>query len=235
MNYAIIAAGEGSRLVKDGIEQPKPLVRLNGKPLIDRLIDIFLKNDAGSINIIVNEEMEMVQEHLRKKDLKAPLNLIVKSTPSSMHSFFEISRLLGGGKFCLTTVDTIFREDEFSGFIRSFMADEDHDGMMAVTGFIDDEKPLYVAVDDKMEITGFLDGSDGSEKYISGGIYCLSDSALPILDQCMENGIARMRNYQRELIRNGLKLKAYPFGKIVDVDHAGDIEKAEQFLLSCGK
>ena len=235
MNYAIIAAGEGSRLVEEGVEQPKPLVRLNGKPLIDRLIDIFIENDAESINIIVNEEMKEVQEHLKKKALKVPLNLIVKSTPSSMHSFFEISRLLNGGKFCLTTVDTIFREDEFSGFIQSFIADEKHDGMMAVTGFIDDEKPLYVAVDDEMKITGFLDTSDGSEKYISGGIYCLSGNALPVLNKCMENGIARMRNYQRELINNGLKLKAYPFGKIVDVDHAGDIEKAEQFLLSCGK
>jgi hypothetical protein len=176
--------------------------------------------------------MKMVHEHLKEKKIKTPLNLIIKSTPSSMHSFFEISRLLNGGKFCLTTVDTIFREDEFSGFIQSFMADKDHDGMMAVTGFIDDEKPLYVAVDDKMEITGFLDTSNGSEKYISGGIYCLSDNALPILNRCLEKGMARMRNYQRELINNGLKLKAYPFGKIVDVDHAGDIEKAEQFLFS---
>ncbi len=232
MNYAIIAAGEGSRLLEEGIEQPKPLVRLNGKPLIDRLIDIFLENNAESINIIVNEEMTQVQEHLKRKKLSVRLNLIVKSTPSSMHSFYEISQLLNGGKFCLTTVDTIFKEDEFSGFIQSFIADKEHDGMMAVTGFIDDEKPLYIAVDNEMKITGFLDKSDGSEKYISGGIYCLSDNALPVLNSCLERGIARMRNYQRELINNGLSLKAYPFGKIVDVDHAEDIEKAEQFLLS---
>ena len=32
MNYAIIAAGEGSRLMQEGIEQPKPLalkIRIN--------------------------------------------------------------------------------------------------------------------------------------------------------------------------------------------------------------
>ena len=69
MDYAIIAAGEGSRLVQEGVKWPKPLVQLNGTALIDRLINVFLKNDASSISIIVNEEMTEVQEHLRKLDL----------------------------------------------------------------------------------------------------------------------------------------------------------------------
>ena len=55
MDYAIIAAGEGSRLAQEGVKWPKPLVRLNGVALIDRLIDVFLKNNATSISIIVNE------------------------------------------------------------------------------------------------------------------------------------------------------------------------------------
>ena len=46
----------------------------------------------------------------------------------------------------------------------------------------------------------------------------------------MSRGIARMRNFQRALIDAGLSLKAYPIEKIVDVDHAGDIEVAERFL-----
>ena len=39
-----------------------------------------------------------------------------------------------------------------------------------------------------------------------------------------------MRNFQRALVEDGLKLKAYAFTKILDVDHAEDIVKAEQFL-----
>ena len=46
----------------------------------------------------------------------------------------------------------------------------------------------------------------------------------------MESGVSRMRNYQRALVDAGLDLKAYPFHKIIDVDHAGDIETAERFL-----
>ena len=233
MDYAIIAAGEGSRLAREGVELPKPLVRLQGVPLIDRLIDIFSRNEAESISIIVNKEMTAVREHLEKKVFSVPFNLIVQSTPSSMHSFSELSKFLKNGKFCLTTVDTIFREDEFSRFIRSFEQDGESDGMMAVTGFIDDEKPLYIAVDQEtMRIKDFYDSKQDGISYISGGIYGLTPKAIPVLDKCMQEGISRMRNYQRRLIQEGLQLKAYPFSKIIDVDHAGDIPKAEDFILN---
>lgn len=230
MNYAIIAAGEGSRLIQEGIKLPKPLIKLDGMTLIDRLINIFLKNKATSISIIVNNEMEAVQRHVNKLKFDVPLNIVIKSTPSSMHSFFELGKFLQDGKFCLTTVDTIFREDEFSLFINAFLEDKQHDGMMAVTTYIDDEKPLYVDVaEPEMEINDF---SDKTGKYVSGGIYALTPKALQTLEKCMLDGVERMRNYQRHLIQDGLKLKAYPFEKIIDVDHAEDIMKAEIFLHS---
>ncbi|MDY3008013.1 MAG: NDP-sugar synthase, partial [Sodaliphilus sp.] len=34
MNYGIIAAGEGSRLAQEGVAKPKPLVELNGEPMV---------------------------------------------------------------------------------------------------------------------------------------------------------------------------------------------------------
>jgi NDP-sugar pyrophosphorylase family protein len=231
MNYAIIAAGEGSRLAQEGVEAPKPLVRLNGVSLIDRLIHIFCKNNAESLSIIINEEMPTVRKHIESIRRTVPLNLVIKSTPSSMHSFFELSSFLRKGKFCLTTVDTIFREDEFAAFMRIFENDTENDGWMAVTDYIDDEKPLYVSIDEKTKrINGFLDSPDNQEKYISGGIYCLTPPSIQTLENCIGQGMSRMRNYQRQLIAEGRKLKAYPFSKIVDVDHAGDIGKAEKFI-----
>ncbi len=228
MDYAIIAAGEGSRLVQEGVKCPKPLVKLNGTALVDRLIGVFLKNDATSVSIIVNEEMTEVQKHLQGMQPAVPFRLLVKSTPSSMHSFYELSRLIEGESVCLTTVDTIFREEEFGGYIKAFLKDESLDGLMAVTDFVDDEKPLYVETDGNMMIQGFLD-SAGS-RYVSGGIYCLRRKGIDVLEKAIGKGMSRMRNYQRELVREGLRLKAYPFSKIVDVDHAEDIRKAEEFL-----
>ena len=104
------------------------------------------------------------------------------------------------------------------------------DGMMALTRYIDDEKPLYVEVGADGFIQAFLDKPDGEAQFVSGGIYGLDSSAVRVLDDCMERGVSRMRNYQRELLSAGLAVKGYDMGKIIDVDHAGDIRKAEEFL-----
>lgn len=232
MNYAIIAAGEGSRLAQEGVAKPKPLVDICGEPMIGRLINLFCRCNAESISIIVNEQMTEVREYIESLSLDIPLNLVVKTTPSSMHSFFELSRVIPKGRFCLTTVDTIFREQDFRPYIEAMEADERYDGMMAVTDYIDDEKPLYVQTDDDLNITAFRDERYDGAKYISGGIYALNEKAVDVLADCMERGVARMRNFQRALVDAGLRLKAYPMGKILDVDHAGDIEKAENFINS---
>lgn len=232
MKFAIISAGEGSRLAQEGVQLPKPLVQLNGMAMIDRLIHIFAKNGAEQVVVIINNEVAQTKEHLAllKKVSEVPLEVIVKTTPSSMHSFYELSTYLKDDKFCLTTVDTIFREEEFSRFIEAFKA-SDKDGLMAVTDYIDDEKPLYISTDEELNITGFHDARTPDCRYISGGIYCLTPKSIDTLQRCMENGMSRMRNFQRQLVADGLHLGAYPFSKILDVDHASDIEKAEAFLI----
>ena len=234
MKYAIIAAGEGSRLAQEGVQAPKPLVKVAGEMLIDRLMRVFKDNNASEIVVICNERMTDVAEHLRKI-LEAgtlPLRFVVKSTPSSMHSAWELSRWLGDEPFVLTTVDTIFREEEFWAYTKTFerlVANGEVDGLMGVTDYIDDEKPLYVATDATLRITGFYDTCE-HPTYISGGIYGLMPSAIPVLQRCVERGESRMRNFQRALVAEGLLLKAYPFSKVLDIDHASDIKKAESFL-----
>lgn len=232
MNYAIIAAGEGSRLAQEGVAKPKPLIELQGEPMIGRLINIMLRCNAESISIIVNEHMTEVREYLESLELPVPLNLVVKTTPSSMHSLWHLSKVIPEGKFCLTTVDTIFKEDDFKGYIDAFETDDYHDGMWAVTPFVDDEKPLWVDVDEEMNITAFRDKGWDSAKYVSGGVYAMTNEAFEVLDNCIKQHISRMRNFQRALVDAGFQLRAYSIEKIVDVDHADDISTAEAFLQS---
>lgn len=231
MKFAIISAGEGSRLSNEGVKLPKPLVRLNGEAMIERLVRIFMKAGAESVVIIINNEVQQTKDFMQQLKKKYPIELVVKTTPSSMHSFFELSPLLGTEDFCLTTVDTIFREKDFFDYIDCFRHC-DADGLMAVTDFVDDEKPLYIAADGNMDIKAFRDNPEDDCNFISGGIYCLRANSLVTLRRCMDSGVSRMRNFQRELLADGLKLKAYKFSKILDVDHASDIEKAEAFLKS---
>ena len=229
MKFAIIAAGEGSRLANEGIKTPKPIIKIQGVPIIERLVMLFASHGASGISIIINSRQPDTLELLERLKEKYPIEIVVNDTPSSMHSLHALSHLLRGDKFCLTTVDTLFREEEFAKYITTF-SNDDCDGLMAVTDYIDDEKPLYVDTDEELNITAFRDAPGPESRYISGGIYGLTPKALDILDNCMEEGIARMRNFQRRLVEGGMKLKAYPFAKIIDIDHAEDIAKAEEFI-----
>lgn len=237
MKYAIIAAGEGSRLAQEGAKMPKPLVKVCGEPLIGRLIRIFMENEATEILVICNEASTLVSEYLSglrngRQGRNIPLRVIRKTTPSSMHSFHELSKYMSGNEpFVLTTVDTVFKEDDFKAYVEELKCcgHGGVSGLMGVTDYVDDEKPLFVSTDENMRITGFHDTENGC-RYISGGIYGLTPATIDTLNRCVERGESRMRNFQRALVSEGMRLQAYPFGKILDVDHVSDIAKAEEFL-----
>ncbi len=236
MKFAIIAAGDGSRLAQEGVTEPKPLVKVRGERLIDRLIRIFMGNNATEIVVICNEQMSDVASHLKMiqdeglNGRHVPLRFVIKSTPSSMHSFYELRHFLRDEPFILTTVDTIFDESEFHDYVLSFQ-DKIAQGtaaLMGVTDYIDDEKPLYVGVDNVMRIKGYYDTSQANSHFISAGIYGLTASSLDILETCIEKGESRMRNFQRALVAADLRIEAFPLTKVFDIDHIEDIRKADE-------
>ena len=256
MRYAIIAAGEGSRLTQEGVALPKPLVEVGGESLILRLLRIFMVHGATEICVICNDRTPLVEARLKEiqtagislspsaEKTAVPLRFVVKSTPSSMHSFYELADWLDGDDpFVLTTVDTVFRETEFAEYLAAFKSclAAGNDGLMGVTTYVDDEKPLYVETDRRQRITAFADAvggtmkrietaDEGSGTYVSAGIYGLTPKALQTLRTCVARGESRMRNFQRALLRDGLQLQAWAFSKVLDVDHQSDIAKAEEFL-----
>lgn len=230
MNYAIIAAGLGERLASEGIIRPKPLVEIDGVPMIERLIDIFTHCDAERIRVVTNSTRPEVARYVGSLNNMVPIEVMEASTPSSMHSLAALNLGSTGLPWCVTTVDTIFRPSEFRAYIDAWHA-APCDALMGVTTFVDDEKPLYVDVDPEGKITAFRDERNpATTTHVSGGIYTLSPRALQVLDQCLAQGTERMRNYQRALIENGLDVRAFEFSKIIDVDHPADILTAETII-----
>lgn len=222
MRFGIISAGEGSRLASEGFSQPKPLVPILGTPMIERLVRIMSSIDAERIAVIVNGENTETVSLLNR----LPVDLVVRKTPTPMHSMMELAPYLEGDRFCVTTVDTVFSESRFRTMMYEF-SKTPFDGLMGVTSLIDDEKPLYVDVDSDMSIRGFHDSKDDC-RYVSAGIYALKADALDVLRGCLESGQTRMRYFQRQLLEAGMRLKAFDMGQVVDVDHVSDVARAQE-------
>lgn len=228
INVGIIAAGEGLRLKKEGIKISKPLIKINGIPMIQRIITIAYKYGVSSITCIVNEESKALKKYLLDNYSTQSFNLIVKSTPSSLHSLHQLSRFLKP-PFLLTTTDSIFKEEEFTTFLNYGMSMNDADGIIAVTDLIDDENPLYADVDENGWIRNFED-EDNDYEFVTGGLYLFKTDLQNEIDESVKSGVVRLRNFLRFLVKKDYRFYAFPFSKIIDVDHVSDIKIAKEFL-----
>ena len=139
----------------EGISLPKPLVPVDGIPLIERLIRSYTRCGISEVVYIVNEYSLQVKEFVESQQFAIPVRFVVKTTPSSMHSLFALSPYLSDGQFLLSTVDSIFDERELSALLHYAQSHQSIDGILAVTDFVDDENPLYVDLDVLRRITAF--------------------------------------------------------------------------------
>ncbi len=229
MNLGIIAAGEGSRLRQEGIKVPKPLVKINGESLIGRQIRLGIEAGLERTYIIINEQSSKIRDHVLKLFPEREFHFIVKSTPSSFHSFYELSKVCEQNRpLLVSTVDPIIPELAYNNYIKA-AHEPGLDACMAVTAFVDDEKPLYIKTGDQQMIQSFRATKDDFD-CISGGIYCFYPEVFKLTEKAMKQNISRMRNFQQFLVEHQLKIKAHFIDKIIDVDHINDIEKASTFL-----
>lgn len=223
---AIIAAGEGSRLRRDGWRMPKPLVPVNGVPLIDHAIRNF--DDAGVPVrvIIVNEESVEVADHIRSTYASRGIHVIVKSTRSSLESFFEVLAALPPGRAVVSTVDVWCPPGSFTECFREAVGFPDDAAVLAVTTLVDDERPLWVTIDDGARITR-IGGSAGNA--VTAGIYLISDRlrrADPVA------GLGRLREWLTWLQESGERIFAAHLPIVIDVDRAEDVERAEAIAVA---
>src|SRR5208337_4518971 len=147
MKGGIIAAGKGERLAAGGELTPKPLVPIGGEPMIGRLVRLIAEAGVTSLCCIINEQAHATREYLLSQPWPLPFQLIRKTTDNSMESFFSLAPLLQGEPFVLFTVDAVFRVLTLRRFLAGAAALPFAEGVLALTRFCDDEKPLRVERD----------------------------------------------------------------------------------------
>ncbi len=228
MKAGIIAAGEGSRLRNEGIGLPKPLVPVDGTPLIERLIRTFIRHGITEIACIVNEYSLDVKRFVDECRFPVKISFVIKTTPSSMHSLFALAPLLRNERFLLSTVDAIFREEEFTSYLRYSEKRDSADGVLAITNFIDDENPLYVEIDAEQRIRSF--SKTESSQWITGGLYVFSPGIFDEMENVRLKKIARLRNFLGHLVEQGYVIEGFPFSKMIDIDHVRDLDTARRWI-----
>jgi NDP-sugar pyrophosphorylase family protein len=235
----IIAAGAGERLRAAG-GQLKPLVRVGGETLIERVLASIGEVAPSEIVVIVNEEAAAVREHVSRHAWPFSVRWIVETTPSSMHSFIRVLETLaatgGGGPFLISAVDTVAAPGEYARFADASRR-LDADVALAVTPNWDDEKPLLVQVDERRRVTamGAAVGMGRSERsagrvFATAGYYAVRPVVLEEAQAARDEALPALRTFLGRLVEQGYDVAAVPVGDAIDVDRPGDISAAEAFL-----
>ena len=230
MKMGIIAAGTGERLAAGGVATPKPLLPIRGKPLIMRMIEAGVRLQVSSIVCIVNDLNPAVAAFLRSTQWPVPLELVVRTTPSSMESLFCLAPYLADEPFLLSTVDAVCPQATMEDFVSNARKVLDASGVLAVTRFVDDEKPLRVAMNDLNRIVALGDAAQASG-LVTAGFYYFRPEIFAEIASARAKNLTALRQFLAHLIARDYPIYGIPVSKTIDVDYPDDIEKAEAFLM----
>jgi len=226
----IIAAGLGERLRAGGIATPKPLVEIAGAPLISHVIRAARRGGASEVVCIINAETDLVRRYLATTDFGVPVEIVQKSTRSSADSFLSLSPWLRGAPFLLFTADTIFDPACLEGLVEAGTS-PGADGVLALTTFVDDEKPLFAAVDQAWRVTALGDAA-APTRYVTAGIYFFSPLVYELFGVGDEGKFGAFRDLLQALSAKGFRFRGHLIAKAIDVDRPQDLTLAEDFLRS---
>lgn len=223
MQGLILAGGRGSRLAADGVETPKALVEVAGRPQIVHLVETFAALGCETITCMVRE------------GIRTEWPVTVKScrTPSSLHTLaLGLAVVPPGPVFC-AMVDTVMPAADWR---RVYQAVTEHLetgslAVLAVTPFVEDELPVYVTRDAAGFATAIADTAPSGPPLVTGGVYGFSPAARRLAGVAVAS-LHRMRAFLKLLVELKTPVATVEVPRIIDLDHKRDLEAAESWLGS---
>jgi NDP-sugar pyrophosphorylase family protein len=223
---AVIAAGEGSRL-KD-VAPSKPMLEVGGIPLIAHVLGNFEAAGIASAAVIFNEAGRAGAAFVRERYATLVSRIVVKTTHSSLESFREVLTAAPAGRLLVSTVDAFCPRKEFIRFVRRAEEKPAAATVLAVTRYVNDEKPLWVTTTRAGRVS-IVGGASGDA--VTAGIYVFPER---VRQHGIPAELGRLRDFLAWLAKSGEPIEAVDIPKVVDVDRAEDLAEAEALAAAEG-
>jgi len=221
----IIAGGKGSRLEEKTENIPKPLIKVAGKPILERIVEWLKKNGVENIVIGVGYRKEMIKdyfgdgskfgvkifytEHDENGGTEDAFKPAVEKASQLAESFYAMN----GDQFVDLNLEDLTNAYMETGALA-----------LMVTMNLRTEFGM-VEIDNKKRITLFREKGDVPNTLMNSGIYVFSRKIKDYLDKgnIEENAF-------RKLARDGKLFSFYYDGVWLTINNKRQLKEAEDYL-----
>jgi UDP-N-acetylglucosamine diphosphorylase / glucose-1-phosphate thymidylyltransferase / UDP-N-acetylgalactosamine diphosphorylase / glucosamine-1-phosphate N-acetyltransferase / galactosamine-1-phosphate N-acetyltransferase len=229
MTHAVVmAAGEGSRLRPISERWPKPVLPIDGRPVIATLLRELASAGCTSVVVVTGHLAEQVEE-LVGDGSGFRLDVAYARQPGVLGSADTVRRALAAGAeppLLVTAADTVFSPGDLRRFAKAY-ASSGAAGALAVRRDPPPEPPHRppVRVADGL-VTKVID-DDPANPLGGAPLWALGPELVPLLDG-LSGPPYELADAVERAVHDGLEIAAVEIGKTRDLTHPVDLV-AENF------
>jgi len=184
MKAVILAAGEGTRLRPLTVSEPKVMIPVANRPILEYVVDALVKNDVRDIVMVVGYRKERIMSHFQDgKRFGASIDYVVQNRQLGNGHALLCARNRLSGEFMVLPGDNIVDARAVGDLLRSGACPS------ALVVESDNPSKYGVVTLDRGTITSVHEKpTEAISNIILTGMYCLDDRIFGLIEQAIAAG-----------------------------------------------
>ncbi|MEM2891750.1 MAG: sugar phosphate nucleotidyltransferase [Thermoplasmata archaeon] len=184
MKAVILAAGEGMRLRPLTVSEPKVMIPVANRPILEYVVDALVKNDVRDIVMVVGYRKERIMSHFEDgKKFGAKIDYVVQDRQLGNGHALLCARDRLSGEFMVLPGDNIVDGRAVGDLLRSGACPS------ALVVESDNPSKYGVVTLDRGAITSVHEKpAEAISNIILTGMYCLDDRIFGLIEQAIASG-----------------------------------------------
>lgn len=224
----VLAAGEGSRIRPLTRYQPKPMLRVAGRPILEYPLDALAALGIEEVVMVVGHAKTRIQNHFGGDYRGLDITYLTQQSQLGSGHALQVAAGHVGDEFLVVNGDNVIDEAMVRGTAERY-AETEATAALAVASATDATEYGTVAIRDGL-VERVVEGGDGDSGRVNTGVYAFDESIFGALDRTgFERGERPLTAAIAEL--EGPVVTAAPNGVWFDSSYPWDVLETNEALL----
>jgi dTDP-glucose pyrophosphorylase len=219
----IMAGGKGERLLPLTLDTPKPMLEINGKPIIEHNIDLLTKYGIGNLHISVNYLKDKIKNYFGKGEKKnITINYLDEGKPLGTFGSIKLTNSYKFSDLLIMNSD-LLTNINFADFYKSYK-DSNADMAIATTSYM--VNVPYAVLETENGVVKSFKEKPTYTYFSNAGIYLIKKE---LVNEIPDNEFYNATDLINKLISSNRVVLTYPIlGYWLDIGRHEDYKKANE-------